>query len=55
MKKRVVQVSFDIVIPAEYDGCHVAEIIARDLEKANYDVLGHAFVDDMTRYYKEVK
>lgn len=52
-KKRVVQVSLDIVVGCQCDGEDLAEQIADELETRGYRVVGAGFKDDVTVYYKE--
>ena len=50
--RRVVQVSFDIVVGYECDGTELAEKIADELEKRGYRVFGAGFQADVTESYK---
>lgn len=52
MKKRVKQISVDIMVDENIDGCELAEQIYKDLESKGYIVLGSAFQEDMTDQYK---
>ena len=50
--KRVKQISVDILIDEDKDGCVLAEQIAKDLESEGNIVLGASFQDDLTELYK---
>ena len=50
--KRVKQISIDILVDEDKDGCVLAEQIARDLENEGNIVLGASFQDDLTELYK---
>ena len=50
--KRVKQISVDILVDEDKDGCVLAEQIAKDLETARNIVLGASFQDDLTELYK---
>lgn len=50
--KRVKQISVDILVDEDKDGCVLAEQIAKDLETAGNIVLGASFQDDLTELYK---
>ena len=50
--KRVKQISVDILVDEEKDGCVLAEQIARDLEAKGNIVLGASFQDDLTELYR---
>ena len=50
--KRVKQISVDIMVDGNIDGCELAEQIAKDLENEGHIVLGSAFQEDMTEEYK---
>lgn len=50
--KRVLQVSFDIVVGHECDGTELAEQVADELERRGYRVFGAGFQADVTEYYK---
>lgn len=50
--KRVKQISIDILVDDDKDGCVLAEQIARDLENEGNIVLGSSFQDDLTELYK---
>ena len=50
--KRVKQISVDIMVDGNVDGCELAEKIAKDLENEGHIVLGSAFQEDMTELYK---
>lgn len=51
--KRVKQISFDVLVNENIDGCDLAEEIADFLEANGYRVLGAGFQEDMTETYKE--
>lgn len=51
--KRVKQISLDILVNENTDGCELADKIADALEANGYVVLGSAFGDDLTDEYKE--
>ena len=50
--KRVKQISLDILVDDETDGCDLAEAISYCLAENGYNVLGAAFQEDMTEVYK---
>lgn len=50
--KKVKQISVDIMVDGNIDGCELAEQIARDLENEGNIVLGSSFQDDLTELYK---
>ena len=50
--KKVKQISVDILVDEDKDGCVLAEQIARDLENEGNIVLGSSFQDDLTELYK---
>lgn len=50
--KRVKQISLDILVDENVDGCELAEMIADFLEKNRYTILGAGFQEDMTDVYK---
>ena len=50
--KRVKQISVDIMVDGNIDGCELAERIAKDLEAEGNIVLGSSFQDDLTELYK---
>lgn len=49
---RVIQVSFDIVIPENLDGYEYAKSLASEIN-ANTEVLGYDFKADLTAYYRD--
>ena len=51
--KRVKQISFDVLVNENIDGCDLAEEIADFLEANGYIVLGAGFQYDMTELYEE--
>ena len=51
--RKVKQISFDILVDENVDGCDFAEKVADFLEENGYRVLGAGFQDDMTDYYEE--
>lgn len=50
--KRVKQISVDIMVDGNIDGCEFAEQIAKDLKNEGHIVLGSSFQEDMTEEYK---
>lgn len=50
--KRVKQISFDILVDENVDGCDFAEEVADFLEANGYKVLGAGFQEDMTDVYE---
>lgn len=50
--KRVKQISIDILVDEDKDGCVLAEQIAKNLEAEGNIVLGASFQDDLTELYK---
>lgn len=50
--KRIKQISVDIMVDGNIDGCVLAEQIAKDLEAEGNVVLGSSFQDDLTELYK---
>jgi len=53
IEKRVVQLSFDIVIGKDVDGMEMADYIAEELHKIGFRVIGAGFQDDVTEIYEE--
>lgn len=54
--KRVLQVSFDVVVPEDYDGYDVAVSLASEINCANNlveEVLGYDFKSDVTKFYRD--
>lgn len=51
--KKVKQISFDILVDENVDGCDFAEEVADFLEANGYKVLGAGFQEDMTDEYIE--
>ena len=51
MKKRVVQISLDIIVGDKCDGTKLAEDVATELNTRGYTVLGQGFQEDVTQYY----
>ena len=51
--KRVKQISVDILVDENVDGCKLAEQIAKDLENEGHIILGSAFQEDITEAYKK--
>lgn len=52
--KRVVQLSFDVIIPEDFDGYAVAEHMASLINRSRdeeIEVIGHGFSADMTEFY----
>lgn len=52
-KKRVIQISLDIVVGDECDGMELADDIADELNRRGFRVVGAGFQEDMTGIYKE--
>lgn len=52
-KKRVLQVSLDILVGPECDGTELAETVEQELNRRGFSVLGASFVDNMTETYME--
>ena len=50
--KKVKQISIDILVNEDKDGCVLAEQIAKDLENIGNIVLGSVFQADMTKLYE---
>lgn len=50
--KKVKQISVDIMVDGNIDGCELAEQIAKYLENEGHMILGSAFQEDMTEEYK---
>ena len=50
--KRVKQISVDIMVDENIDGCELAEQIEKDLEAEGNIILGSSFQDDLTELYK---
>lgn len=50
--KRVKQISIDILVDDDKDGCVLAEQIAKDLEAEGNIILGSSFQDDLTETYR---
>lgn len=50
--KRVKQISIDILVDEDMDGCVLAEQIAKDLEAQGNIVLGTSFQEDLTELYQ---
>lgn len=50
--KKVKQISIDILVDEDKDGCVLAEQIAKDLEAEGNIVLGSIFQADMTKLYE---
>ena len=53
INKRVVQISLDIVVGNDCDGCKLAEFVADELNMRGYTVIGAGFQEDVTEYYEE--
>ena len=53
INKRVVQISLDIVVGNDCDGCKLAEFVADELNMRGYTVVGAGFQEDVTEYYEE--
>lgn len=52
-KKRVVQISLDIVVGCECDGMELADNVADELERRGFKVVGAGFQEDVTEIYEE--
>ena len=52
-KKRVIQISLDIVVGCECDGMELADDVACEFERRGFRVVGAGFQEDMTEMYKE--
>ena len=52
--KRIKQISLDILVYNDVDGCELAEEIADFLEENGYGVIGAGFQEDMTDKYRGV-
>lgn len=52
-KKRVIQISLDIVVGCKCDGMELADEVADELEMRGYTVVGAGFQDDVTENYAE--
>lgn len=50
--KRIKQISLDILVDENTDGCKLAEEVADFLEENGHEVLGTDFGGDMTDVYK---
>lgn len=50
--KKVKQISLDILVDENVDGCDFAEEVADFLEANGYTVLGAGFQEDMTDIYE---
>jgi hypothetical protein len=50
-RKRVLQISIDIVVDAEYDGMALADDVVAELSKRNFAIIGGDFTGDMTKHY----
>ena len=53
IKKRVIQISLDIVVGHECDGMELADDVADELNRRGFKVVGAGFQDDMTDCYEE--
>lgn len=51
-KKRVIQISLDILVGENVDGFSIGDEVADELERHGFIVLGASFADDMTDFYK---
>ena len=52
-KKRVVQISLDIVVGGTCDGIELAEDVEEELNRRGFTVIGAGFQEDMTEFYEE--
>ena len=50
--KKVKQISVDILVDEDKDGCVLAKQIAKNLEAEGNIVIGASFQDDLTELYK---
>ena len=53
IKKRVVQISLDIIVGHEVDGMEMADYVADELNRIGFRVVGAGFQEDMTEVYEE--
>lgn len=53
IKKRVVQISLDIIVGYEVDGMEMADYVADELNRIGFRVVGAGFQEDMTELYEE--
>ena len=52
-KKRVVQISLDIVVGCECDGAELADDVRDELNRRGFTVVGAGFQADMTELYEK--
>lgn len=52
-KKRVIQISLDIIVGSECDGMELADNVADELNRRGFRVIGAGFQEDMTEIYQE--
>lgn len=52
-KKRILQISLDIVVGCECDGCELADDVRDELNRRGFTILGAGFQEDMTEFYEE--
>ena len=52
-KKRVLQISLDILVGPKCDGMELADDVADELERRGFRVVGAGFQEDMTELYEE--
>ncbi len=53
IKKRVIQISFDMIVGEEVDGMEMADYVADELNRIGFRVVGACFQEDMTELYEE--
>jgi hypothetical protein len=53
VKKRVLQISLDIVVGCKCDGFDLADDVANELNRRGFKVVGAGFQEDMTECYIE--
>ena len=52
-KKRVLQISLDILVGPECNGMELADDVADELERRGFRVVGAGFQEDMTETYED--
>lgn len=52
-KKRILQISLDIVVGCECDGFELADDVRDELNRRGFTILGAGFQEDMTELYEE--
>lgn len=53
IKKRVIQISFDMIVGEEVDGTEMAYHVADELNIIGFRVVGAGFQEDMTELYEK--